>query len=472
MNISSILEQHECSEFYKWMKEGQRYYEYENTVISERRKEYCSKQGLREDPFKANHKLKSGHNRMLVKQLTSYLLGNGVTFKSDQDIDDLVSTLGKKFDKYIKECSNETGAKGVSWTHTMIDEKGAFKLKRIPAEQIIPLYDNDNNLITVVRYYKVKQSDMFTKQTTTLIKVEVWDTEKVTYYIQKASNSNEYRMCNEQEEPVNPMYHITKTQFANSNVVGTQSYGWDKVPFIPLWYDDDRFNQLRSIKCWVDMFDITSSDFANNIDDFQDVYWIVKNYGATDLQSLQEDIKHFKTLRLDDDGDAKTETVEIPTEAREKMLQLVETNIYKFGQGVDTEKIGDGNVTNVVIRSRYVPLDLKADDFQGQVENYIDDLMYFVNRYHAEVNKTVYENVVPVFDRSMIINKQEMLETLAKQRGIISDITLLENHPLVDDVELEIQRLEDQLGMNPIMLGGDEDNEPREENGDSNEDNE
>lgn len=462
MDIGKILEKHEQSDFYNWMKLGKAYYSYNNEEIEKRRKQYCTPNGLRDDPYKANHKLKSGHTRFLVKQLTAYLLGNGITFTSDQDVSDLWDTLGKKFDKYIKECSNETGEKGVSWTHPMIDQTGAFKLKRIPAEQIIPIYDENEEIQMLARYYKV---DVDGKS---LIKVEIWDDEKVTYYMQESQSANKYRLCTIEEEPENPLPHITKTLQVNGNVVGRQGYGWGKVPFIPLWYDDDRYNQLRSIKSWVDMYDITSSDFANNIDDFQDVYWIVKNYSSTNIDDFLKDVKQYKVLQTDDDGGATTETIDIPTEAREKMIALVEANIYKFGQGVDPDKAGDGNITNVVIRNRYVPLDLKADDFQGQVEEYIDELMYFVNRYNAETGKTVYEDLTPAFDRSMIINKQELLESLSKQKGIISDITLLENHPLVDDVELEIQRLEEQLAVNPILLGGETD-EPTEENGEGNE---
>lgn len=457
MDIGKILEKHEHSDFYEWMKLGERYYEYENIEIEKRKKQYCTKEGLRDDPYKANHKLKSGHTRFLVKQLTAYLLGNGITFNSDQDTEDLMQTLGKKFDKYIKSCSNETGAKGVSWTHPMITDDGKFKLKRIPAEQIVPVYDENEELAMILRYYNVS------KDNKTLIKVEVWDSEQVTYYIQEAPTSQKYRLCTAEEEQKNPLPHIMKTLSVNGNVVGQEGYGWGKVPFVPLWFDDDKFNQLRSIKSWVDMYDITSSDFANNIDDFQDVYWIVKNYGGQNLSQMLEEVKKYKVVGLDDDGDAKAETTEIPTEARGKMIELTEANIYKFGQGVDHNKVGDGNVTNVVIRNRYVPLDLKADDFQGQVEEYIDELMYFVNIYNKQVGKTVYENVTPIFDRSLIINKQEIMESLSKQRGIISDITLLENHPLVEDVEQEIERLEQQLGINPILLGGETDVDAEED---------
>jgi hypothetical protein len=52
----------------------------------------------------------------------------------------------------------------------------------------------------------------------------------------------------------------------------------------------------------------------------------------------------------------------------------------------------------------------------------------------------------------MIINQIEMMETLIKQKGIISDTTLLENHPLVDDIEMELERIEEQNEANPVVI--------------------
>jgi SPP1 family phage portal protein len=227
---------------------------------------------------------------------------------------------------------------------------------------------------------------------------------------------------------------------------------WGRVPLIPLNFNETCKNQAVSIRNWVDIYDITMSDFANNIDDFQDVYWILKNYNGQDLDEFMDDLKVNRAMKVGDGGDAKAETIQIPTEARTKFLEIVNSNIFKFGMGVDMEQIGDGNITNVVILSRYAQLDLKANGFQAQLESFLDELMYFVNEYHKITNKTIYEDVTPVFDRSLIINEQEKLETLSKIGLRTSQTTLIENNPLVSNVDEEIERLSQEDNDNPMRL--------------------
>lgn len=451
--IKAYIESFTNSDFYQWMVDGQRYFDGNNTAIMSRRKTCkTSKNGIIDDPFRANHQLGSLYNRLLVKQLTNYLLGNGVTYQTEMDVTDLMRTMGPKFDKLAKSCSDEAGAKGVSWLHPYIQD-GQLKFKRMPAEQIIWINNPDDNSVIdyIIRFYSTEVTAG--SKPVIVRKVEVWDATQVTYYIETGENTNAYRLCYEGiEEPYNPAPHITTTSSVNGNVTGVKAQSWGKVPFIPLWFNEQHYNQLRTVKRWIDIWDITASDFANNIDDFQDVYWILKNYNGQNIDEFLNDVKQFRALKVGEGGEAKAETIEIPVEAREKFLQLANDAIFKFGMGVDVGQTGDGNITNVVIKSRYAGLDLKASEYEGMIEEWFDDLMYFVNEWHKRTGKTVYQDIIPVFDRTMIINQIEMMETLIKQKGIISDTTLLENHPLVDDIELELERIEEQNEDNPVII--------------------
>ena len=58
----------------------------------------------------------------------------------------------------------------------------------------------------------------------------------------------------------------------------------------------------------------------------------------------------------------------------------------------------------------------------------------------------------------MMLNEGEVIDNISKSVGIISDETLVAQHPWVDDVQAELDRLEEQkqknmeefgLGMNP-----------------------
>lgn len=64
-------------------------------------------------------------------------------------------------------------------------------------------------------------------------------------------------------------------------------------------------------------------------------------------------------------------TVEVPYEARKVKLELDKENIYQFGMGFNAAQVGDGNITNVVIKSRYALLDIKC----GKLETHLRQMM-------------------------------------------------------------------------------------------------
>jgi hypothetical protein len=157
----------------------------------------------------------------------------------------------------------------------------------------------------------------------------------------------------------------------------------------------------------------------------------------------------------------------VPYEARMTELKNLEDKIFTFGQGVNLNQSGDGNITNVVIRSRFANLDLKANGFELEVEDFIDKLIYFVNKYREFNNMPPIEVDGVVFNRSMIINEIELLEANTKQKGMISEDTRLANHPWIEDVETELELIQteaDNMMVTIPDIEEGEDIEPREEN--------
>lgn len=62
------------------------------------------------------------------------------------------------------------------------------------------------------------------------------------------------------------------------------------------------------------------SGFINDLDDVQELIFVLTGYGGTDLNGFLQDLKKYKTIKLDEDdgADVKTLSIEIPVEAREK----------------------------------------------------------------------------------------------------------------------------------------------------------
>ena len=92
--------------------------------------------------------------------------------------------------------------------------------------------------------------------------------------------------------------------------------------------------------------------------DIQEIIFILTGYGGTDLAPFLQDLKKYKTVKLDDDGDnihsgIQTLTIDIPVEAREKLLEITRKAIFEQGQGVDPQPEAYGNASGVALKYLY-----------------------------------------------------------------------------------------------------------------------
>ena len=191
------------------------------------------------------------------------------------------------------------------------------------------------------------------------------------------------------------------------------------------------------------------------------MYWILENFQGENIEDFLEQVKLYKTLKVGEGGRAKPETIQIPVEARKVMLDITETNIYKDGFGFNSDKIGDGNITNVVIRSRYENLNMKANEFEEEMREGIYQLLDFLNRYYEITNQEQIdpEEIEVNFDRTLIVNDLEYATLSNESKGFLSEQTRLKNDPRVTDVEKEIERMESDNALNPISVGDSDDSE-------------
>jgi len=128
------------------------------------------------------------------------------------------------------------------------------------------------------------------------------------------------------------------------------------------------------------------------------------------------------------------------------MLELLKDAIFKIGRGYDADKIGDGNITNIVIKSRYFPLDNKANEVEAEEKKFFEKFVNCINLYYnSNYNATIDNN------RHQLFNESERLEDCIKaidlvNAGLLSKETLITNIPWVNDVKKELRLIE---GQNP-----------------------
>ena len=403
------------------MIEGEAYYKSENTYIMERRKYfYAINQGRQVEDFtKANYKMPSGFAKLIVDQKINYLINNDAKMNEEA-----LEVLKNKFFTTTTRIAKDSSNKFYGVLQWYI-ENGELKYKRIKPEQCILIYDeqDEERLNYAIREYTLNGE----------VIVEVWDDREVKTYTR--DNHNELRLQN-----INS--HITKVTKSGDSIVDTEQRSWKRPPFSILWNNDEKTNDINAIKLFIDVYDLVNSDFANNFDDYGEMYWVLKNYQGQDAQEFMQEFKESRILKVGGDGDAKQVVQEVPHMAREIFLKLLKQDIYEFAMAVDP-KVIKGDSTNLTIQALFYNLDLKVNDFELQVKDFFEQCLYFVNRFNEINNAAKIEGEIS-FVRSKFINEKEKVEALLMQRGFRSDKALLAQMPGVKNIEEELELMAEQ----------------------------
>lgn len=442
--IKDLVENHDIEK----MVEGVKYYSNENDIL-DRQMYYYDASGSRIlDTTKENHQVPHNWHKLLVDQKVAYLVGKPVVFQGENKEyeDKLNLILGEEWDDTLAELTKNSSNKGTEWLHVYINSEGKFKFIIIPAEEVIPIYDTSlqENLEGILRYYTVQINGK------DRIRVEWWTRETVAFYIQ--NDSGDYELDDTEDPNPAPHYYI--------NDIG---WGWGKVPYIEFPNNQERQSDLKFYKALIDEYDLNISDLANNLAEIQEIITILKGYEGTDLAEFKENLRYYKTIKVSGDPGSGVDKLEfnIPVEAKKEMLNRLEENIFLFGQGVNmkTDRFGN-SPSGVALKFLYSLLDLKASIMERKFRKSIKRLLWFATFYINLVDKKKYDNttVQVTFRKTMITNDLEDTEIASKSKGVISDETIVANHPWVEDVSDEIERLKKQneLNLDDINTGADE----------------
>ena len=439
------------------MLEGVRYYRSKGDITGRKMYYYDSQGSRNEDHIKTNHKLVNNWHKLLVDQKVSYLVGRPMVFTIDtgesalnpktkqtgrltagnekangpkRDFADKIELLlGDEWDDTVADIATNASNKGTEWLHVYIDKNGYFKYAIAPAEGIIPVYDSPmgQNLEVILRYYTVQAEGK------ERCRVEWWARETVTIFTETGDGGFEP----DTTEAANPAGHYIK---------GGMQQGFGKVPFIEFPNNSFRASDLEVTKTLIDEYDRAISDFANNNAEVQDIIMILKGYEATDLNSFKENLRYFKTIKLRPDPHAGVDKLElnIPFEAKRELLDRIEENIFMFGQGVNVKTDRFGNSpSGASLKFLYSLLDLKASMMERKFRRSVKRLLWFTTEY---VNMFYDKDFDPLdvkagFRKNLVQNDKEIVETLNTSRDMISDETIVERHPLIENAGYEYQKL-------------------------------
>lgn len=201
-------------------------------------------------------------------------------------------------------------------------------------------------------------------------------------------------------------------------------------------------DDLRNIKPLIDVYDKVYSGFINDLDDIQELIFVLTGYGGTDLNGFLNDLKKYKVIKLDGDEDGKTGVdtinIQIPIEARNSVLEATRKAIFEQGQGFDPQPENFGNQSGEALKFMYALLEMKT----GLMET---EFRLGFSRLVRAICKSAgirCDTIVQTWTRTSIKNDAELAQICRDSVGIVSQKTILKNHPLVEDADAELKQLE------------------------------
>lgn len=411
--------------------EADRYYKNQNDILR------FGKRGQEPGPMRnADNRIPRNFHGLLVNQKASYMFTAPPLFDiGNENVNKKIAELlGDSYSKICKDLCVNASNHECAWLHCWIDEEGGFKYAVVDSEQIIPIYcsDLDKALIAVLRTYK--DIDFATGK-----EITVWEYWDRAYCYSYSRKSNTISATGLMEYQI--FQGVPEEGMADkSNIF---AHGWGRIPFIPFYNNNIRTNDLVNIKPLVDAYDKVFSGFLNDLEDIQEVIFILTNYGGADKKEFIDDLKKYKMIKVDSDAEdgksgVETLTISIPIEAREKFLEMTRKAIFEQGQGVDPDPQKFGNTSGEALKYLYSLLELKAGLMETEFKVGFGALVRAICQYlNVECGQ-----ITQTWTRTAIRSDSELTDICMKSVGVVSNKTILKNHPLVENADEEEKQIE------------------------------
>lgn len=407
--VMNAINSHKRSDEYKNAVLADEYFRHRNRTIVEFQKVLYKVTGeVVPDNYSANYKLSSNYLFQFTVQLNQYLLGNGVSWSNDQT----AKRLGKKFDTMLQKAGKEALVGGVSFGFMNYDHLEVFNLR-----EFAPLYDEENGaLMAGIRFWQISNNKP--------MRAVLYDLDGYIGFIWRDGEGSIYT-------PRMPYKIKTRTTAFD----GTEIFSGENYPTFPIvpFFGINKQSELVGRREQIDCYDLIKSGFANTVDEASLIYWTLTGSGGMkdiDLVKFVERIKTVHAANLGQGQTAESHAVETPYASREALLTRLRDDLYEDFMAMDYKNVASGSVVTAQIDAAFANLDLKADDFEFNVIDFLQGVLTVLG---------IEDD--PTFTRNKIVNANEQIVTLLQAREYLDDeyltrkiLELLGDGDLADEI--------------------------------------
>lgn len=421
----------------KDMLAGESYYQYVHAILKEERK-MIGQNGVQTsvDNLPDNRIVDNVYAGM-VKQKTNYLFAKPITFKTDNGAysDELKRIFNKAFNKKLKNMGTYAIIDGVVYLYPYYDRNGNLKFKFFKGSNFRPFYADEDReeMLFGVNYFTAVNYNG--KHEEKLELVDLYAPNGLYHFQLQGSHLIPFG-----DNPIEN--YITVSKNDGSEVKG---YKWSRLPIIAFKSNQDETPLLRRCKSLQDALNKMISDFANNMqEDCRNTILVIENYEGTELGKFRENLMKYGAVKVGEGGGVSTLSVEVNAENYESIRRMLRRAIIDSCFGYDIEDLkSSGSPNEMTIKSVYNNIDMDSNDIETEWQSSLEQLMFFVNAYIENKTGVSYaeEDIEFIFNRDMMIDESNIINNCKNSTGIISDKTIISNHPWVLNVDDEISQM-------------------------------
>lgn len=419
--VRKTISEHKQSPLYKTARIADDYdrcrntttMQYQNTVTDLTGRAYV-------DPVATVHRSTSNFFNIFTTQINQYLLGNGVSWKGQAK-----DRLGADFDARLQQAGKAALCGGVAFGFFNLDHLEVFRVL-----EFAPLYDEENGALAAgVRWWQIDESKP--------MRATLYEMDGLTEYLW--SNDKTLTISDNWTRIDDGVYmqprrayilHEQGTEADGTKVYAGENY--ETFPIVPLWGNPHHQSELVGMREKIDAYDFILNGFEDDLDNAQ-IYWILHGAGGMDDPDLLQFLDRLRTVKAAapaEGQDVQPVEVNIPYEARERLLDRLEKQLYKDAMAFNPEDVKSGSTVTAQIEAAYEPLDLKTNDFEYCVLDFISGIL-----------KVAGIEDKATFTRSKLSNVTELIQSIVLAASHLSGeyvtrkiLTLLGDGDKADEV--------------------------------------
>lgn len=416
-HIDKYIDVYKSSKLQRLLKQ-ERYYNAKNDTIMNR---------TFKDASKPNTKIAIPYASYIADNFTSYFVGKPITINSPNEelLTVMTEILSKNnFDSHNISIAKDMAIYGLGAELLYIDEAKQIRFARLEPTSIIPIYSTsiEEELLYCIRFYD--EEDILSSETITYI--ELYSAGAVTTY---------------------------KRDSAGTTLIATVEHPFKRVPINIYKNNDAITGDFEKVIPLIDALDLAMADTSNGIQFFNDCYMLFKgvdNLEPEEIQAMKENrviaVSGIDGQQVDVSFLTKTSNDLEMENFKNRLVQ----EIHKQSKMPNIEEVANkSHVSASAVRMSLLSTEqvvaIKEKEFKRALQRKFELIINVLNMLGASFNA---EEIAITFNRNVPQAIETLSDAIVKLSGIVSKETILENLPIVSDVQLELERLNKESSIN------------------------